>query len=217
MKTTGSYGWVISTWIKQEQSEGGSPYVNCHAYFRSSGMEGHTGRRMFFKGDTIYSYHTWWPMAKILPGKLALVNREKYSVTTTAHTNQVESALLRAGFACFDVERSKNLKGSLVWGSNRYTEYDLIPDPNYLLAEYKRVYDETRRSRDRLAADWRDPLEYLKNARKSYVDFCNRFGFAIEFDLTPDQWKALNDRIKEYKRRAEVKRFAHRLLTGEAS
>ena len=203
MKTTGNYDWVISTWVKQEQAEGGSPFVNCHAYFRSTGMNGHTGRRMFFKGDIIYSYHEWWPMAKILPGKLALVNREKYSVTTTAHTSQVESALERAGFACFEVERNR--------------ENELEPNPAHLLAEYKRVYDETRRSRDRLARDWGDPLEYLKNAQKAYVDFCNRFGFAIEFDLTPEHWEALHNRVNEYKRRAKVKRFAHRLLTGEAS
>ena len=215
MKTTGSYDWVISTWIKQEQAEGHSPYVKCHGYFRSSGMEGHTGHRMYFRGDTIYSYHDWWPMAKILPGKLALVNREKYSVTTTAHTNQVESALERAGFACFDVKRSKVSDRDIAF--HRSTEYDLIPDPSYLLAEYKRVYDETRRSRDRLARDWGDPLEYLKRAEAQYFKFCETFKVAYEWRISDDQLKALYDRIKEYKRRAEVKRFAHRLLTGEAS
>ena len=203
MKTTGSYDWVISTWVKQEQTEGGSPYVHAGRMNWQNGASGHEGRRMFFKGDTIYSYHEWWPIAKILPGKLALINREKYSVTTTAHTNQVESALLRAGFACFEVQRNER--------------NELEPNPAHLLAEFKRVYDETRRSRDRLAADWRDPLEYLKNARTAYFTMCDTFGLRPEFDLTPDQWQALNDRVKEYKRRAEVKRFAHRLLTGKAS
>jgi len=151
MKTTGNYDWVISTWIKQSQYEGHSPRaaVNAGAWRNGNSFSG--GSRMFFRGDTIYDYHEWWPMAKILPGKIALINRETYSVTTSSHTGQVYSMLDRAGFTCFAVERNR--------------DDCLEPDPSYLLAEFKRIYGETSRARDRLASKWiHDPLEYLKTA-----------------------------------------------------
>ena len=190
MKTVGGYDFVIQTWIKQEQSSAHTPKV-----YR--GMQDYSGTRMFFEGTTIYSYHDWWPAARILPGKKALLTRNVFSATTTAHTNQIESALLRADYKVFPVYSAANK-----------------PDPSFLLERFRNEFESAKRARDRLA--WEHVgLHSLKRARLAYLEFCREFGFPVEFDLTKEDWKALAQRVKLYYDRRQAKQFAKKLLHGK--
>lgn len=55
------------------------------------------GGNLFFRGDTIYSYRTSWPLARIYThakrGKLVLSNSNRYSVTTAKHQHDVNYAV----------------------------------------------------------------------------------------------------------------------------
>jgi len=189
MKTTGNYDFVIQTWLDQEQLEAHTPYVR-------RGLGGFEGYRMFFKRDTIYSYHDWWPLAQLLPGGRTLFNADTYGVTTSKQSYMVRSALLRKGYRVFETHK-------------------IELEPNYLLEEYKAVYERLLRMRNQILSNW-SGLNTVIAARKAYREFCREFDFSIEFDLTKEQWAGLAKRYELYYKRREVKRFANKLLTGES-
>ena len=197
MKTVGGYDFVIQTWIKQEQSSAHTPKAKNNGRWSD---RGHDGYRMFFEGRTLYSYGYHFPLACLLEGKrIALVNPEKYSVTTCSHQSAVRYALNRADIPWYDVEpRREGFK----------------PDPSYLLQQFKDEFESAKRARDRLA--WEHVgLHSLKRARLAYLDFCREFGFPVEFDLTKEDWKALAQRVKLYYDRRQAKQFAKKLLHGK--
>ena len=81
---------VFTAWAKQETTEG----RNRHG-------------RVFFKGRTVYSYRESWPLAYIMPGafegqRVALVNTENYSTSTTQHLRGATSA-----FAGIEIETTR--------------------------------------------------------------------------------------------------------------
>jgi hypothetical protein len=194
-KTVGDMDFVIDTWIAQEQPEARTPYVNGKSNIMfQSGATGHTGHRLYFRGKTIFSYHDWWPLGRLLDDGCALVNGDFYSVTTRKHRYAVESALQRAGIPYFNVSGVEQ-------------------SPAYLLEEFKKQYEKVLRMRDKLTRDW--PMYQLKQARAHYLFFCDHFNEPVEFDLTKEQWKALALRIKFYHDRQKLKQFAKRLTQGK--
>lgn len=67
--------------------------------FAAGARTGRTGRgTMFIDGDAIYSYGYHWPIAVRRPGKQALVNRDRYSRTTSKQTGYVAGELALAGW-----------------------------------------------------------------------------------------------------------------------
>ena len=81
---------VTHKWAHQTQAEGRNPQGN-----------------LYFHGDTIYSYRSSWPLARIFKRKvkgalfakdnpacnLVLANSDRYSVTTAQHQSAVERAV----------------------------------------------------------------------------------------------------------------------------
>lgn len=194
MKTVGNYDFVIAHWIAQDQCIACSPSARIGF---QSGAVSHVGSRMFFREKVIFDYHEWWPMARLLGDGKALVNAERYSFTTSAHTRMVYSALREAGITAFDVTRNHR--------------NELEPDPSYLLAEFRKSYEQYRRMRDRIC-DYK--WNQLKQTRQAYLNFCEAFGFAVEWDLNEDQWKELKARVAHYKKLRELKKFRNRLVEG---
>lgn len=48
---------------------------------------------IFYEGDTIYSYGYHFPIAKFEGGRMAIVNKDKYSRTTGRHQSMVRRTL----------------------------------------------------------------------------------------------------------------------------
>lgn len=65
---------IIDLWIEQKQDFAGTPL----SVIRDSSIK---QRRLFFKGDTIYSYRESYPLARLLGDKIYL-KEENYSATT---------------------------------------------------------------------------------------------------------------------------------------
>ena len=79
-RSFGSYDECARVWIRQVQAEG------------------RAGKgRMYFDGETIYSYRASWPLARIIygPGHVAyvLVNNDRCSPTTSKHLAAVRDAI----------------------------------------------------------------------------------------------------------------------------
>jgi hypothetical protein len=66
---------IIELWIEQKQDFAGTPL----SVIRDSNIK---QRRLFFKGDTIYSYRESYPLARLLGDKIYL-REENYSRTTS--------------------------------------------------------------------------------------------------------------------------------------
>jgi hypothetical protein len=69
-----------------------------HVWAQQTQPEGRDGRRhVYFQGDTIYSYGSHFPMAKIVTrphgGRFVYFTTKTYSVTTAKHLGMVRSAL----------------------------------------------------------------------------------------------------------------------------
>ncbi len=68
--------------------------------FANGATKGRNGNQtIFIDGDVIYSYGHHWPIA-VRQGRAALINGNKYSVTTSRHTSRIAAELSFAGFEC---------------------------------------------------------------------------------------------------------------------
>lgn len=61
----------------------------------SDGRRRWQGVRVFWEGDTIYSYGYHFPMARILAPNLVWMNGDRYSVSTSNHQSELRAALSR--------------------------------------------------------------------------------------------------------------------------
>jgi len=59
--------------------------------------------RVFISGDTIFSFGRHFPIAVKTGEKIAVINKDKFSVTTTKQQSQVALALSRQGFKTREV------------------------------------------------------------------------------------------------------------------
>lgn len=85
MKKVFGYDELARVWVSQTQDEGRSP-----------------GERMYFTGDTVYSYGPHFPIATIFDApngeKVVLFTTRTHSNTTRTHCAAIESALSRSRY-----------------------------------------------------------------------------------------------------------------------
>jgi hypothetical protein len=78
---------IIELWIEQKQDFAGTPL----SVIRDSNIK---QRRLFFKGDTIYSYRESYPLAKLIGDKIYL-KEEYYSRTTSIQKLCIQTKALK--------------------------------------------------------------------------------------------------------------------------
>jgi|LakMenE01Jun11ns_1017448.scaffolds.fasta_scaffold9933819_7 hypothetical protein len=78
---------IIDLWIEQKQDFAGTPL----SVITDSSIK---QRRLFFKGDTIYSYRESYPLARLLGDKIYL-REENYSRTTSKQKLCIQSRALK--------------------------------------------------------------------------------------------------------------------------
>ena len=75
---------------------------------------------------TTYSYGYHFPLV-ILTGSCALVNDDKYSVTTSCQQSSVREYLTRAGYTPTKQKHTMRNREYTVWQGDETTTYDRIP------------------------------------------------------------------------------------------
>lgn len=81
-------------------------YETARAWVNQSAAWGREGKRarIFFEGDTIYSYGRHFPIARLIGPKTALVTTRSYSLTTSRHMEAVLDVLSRGNYVVYYVD-----------------------------------------------------------------------------------------------------------------
>lgn len=98
-----SYEELPRVWLRRSQSQGHSP-----------------GDRMYFSGDTIYSYGSHFPIARFMQApngeEVILFTTDRDSRTTATHIHCVQSAVNHSGYRvvpCLDISATLRHEGNI--------------------------------------------------------------------------------------------------------
>lgn len=174
-KMIGNIDFVIRQWLQQDTAFAGTNYVRASGRYFTNGSSGHTGRRMFFQGDTIYSYHDRFPIARILSDGAVLFTTKEYSRCTEQHKQAVWWACRKKQF--FRVENPA-----------------LEPEADTLEAKYRELFAKVMSRRERMLS----MVGVLYDLRKEYRALCQYFGLPIAYEPSKEQWRAFALRYKKY-------------------
>ena len=149
-------------------------------YFRRQ-EEGRTrGHRMWFRGNTIYSYGNHFPLASMVEnsaGRYAfLVNSDKYSNTTAKHKIAVARAMNGTQVPRFNVPTG-------VIRDFRDTPDFHASQLRYRMVEIMDLYEKSKRARGRKQQYVNEAMDHVGEAR-SYAEF---FKLPAPFMVAKDQ------------------------------
>jgi len=158
MKTVfNSYHKLIQAWIQQAIPNGRM----------TKGISMYSGEkivRMFFEGESLYSYGRHYEMARIVKGgDVVLVNNNNYSNTTQKHKHQLDRELHGRGLRIYSVDQIG------------YNHYNVVDYKQRIEALLSRAY--------RCRATWM--FRTLMASARGLVDEAD--AYIKEFDLEPDE------------------------------
>jgi hypothetical protein len=157
-------------------------YDECARVWASCGQhEGRShGHRMYFIGDTIYSYGGHFPMARYVSNesgkKAVLVNVDRYSSTTGRHQNAVASALN----ARFSGQRFY-VPTDLIIGFRDEREHHAT-HLKWRVEKIRELYEKAKKARGRKALLVNEAMDHVGDAR-TWATF---FGLPTPFVVSKD-------------------------------
>jgi len=145
------------------------------------------GSHFFFEGDTIYSYGTHFPIARIHQhkklGKVVIMTTNRYSITTSQHQNHVHSAIDYK--ACTVIE----IPGL-------HLEYPSFQNFKKISREFATALNELIGVFCRARIRFERPKREIKKLIQDYAAYCAFSGFkpVKAFSRLQKAWEATNDK-----------------------
>lgn len=136
---------VVNRWIAQKP----------HGH---SGVPEWESGNMVYRNTMLYSYG-WWPIARLMSGKVALVRSDTYSVSTSKHISIARRGLDWAGYRIFTVPCVTHPADH----SDNLAHYEYEIGRLLEIADRARVYrDSYMASADRLYREMSDYIDYFR-------------------------------------------------------
>jgi hypothetical protein len=140
----------------------------CHVWAQGNEDSGKNGNgSLYFTGDTIYSYGSHFPIAKMMDNGMVLFTTDTHGVTTSQHCSRVRQAISnRKTFdvPCVEITPDTN---------HRYTKERNAKSHKENLASYKERINDTvvKASRARSNKEWLENLAIvLVDEHNSYIN-----------------------------------------------